>query len=89
MKDDRIQSLIDIGLKELEAQVYLQLLKEPGITGYRISKLLKKTKPTVYKILETMLEKGLIISDESAKNQIYSWQTLIAANNCYFCLSNH
>lgn len=72
MKDEKIIYLIEIGLKELEAEVYLQLLKEPGITGYRISKLLKKTKPTVYKILETLQLKGLIISDEIAKSQVFT-----------------
>lgn len=72
MKNDRIAYLMEIGLKELESEVYLQLLKEPGITGYRISKLLKKTKPTVYKVLETLQEKGLIISNEVAKNQVFT-----------------
>lgn len=72
MKNERIQGLINIGLKELEAEVYLQLLHEPGITGYRISKLLKKTKPTVYKILETLLAKGLVISNEVAKSQVFT-----------------
>ena len=72
MRDNRIQYLMDIGLKELEADVYLQLLKESGITGYRISKLLKKTKPTVYKILETLQQKGLIIANEVAKSQVFT-----------------
>ncbi len=41
-RDTSIKALTDLGLNNLEANVYLALLKEPGITGYRVGKTIPK-----------------------------------------------
>ena len=42
-------------------------MKEGGISAYKISKILKKTKPQVYKALEVMLQKGMVFRNEASK----------------------
>ncbi len=63
MKDN----LLKVGFKEIEADIYIILLKEGGISAYKISKILKKTKPQVYKALEVMLQKGMVFRNEASK----------------------
>lgn len=63
MKDN----LLKVGFKDIEAEIYIILLKEGGISAYKISKILKKTKTQVYKALELMLQKGMVYCNEAAK----------------------
>jgi len=60
MSNQQIKSLIKIGLREIEADIYLVLLKDANITAYKIAKIIEKPKTTVYKALEIMQSKGLI-----------------------------
>ncbi len=61
------KNLLKVGFKEIEADIYIILLKEGGISAYKISKILKKTKPQIYKTLEVMLQKGMVYCNEAAK----------------------
>ncbi len=61
------ENLLKVGFKEIEADIYIILLKERGISAYKISKILKKTKPQIYKALEIMLQKGMVYSNEASK----------------------
>jgi sugar-specific transcriptional regulator TrmB len=72
MEKNMVYSLQNIGFKESEAEIYLLLLEEPNITGYRISKLLKKTKPSIYKTLELLQKKGLILADQTENAQVFT-----------------
>ncbi len=72
MEKNIINSLQNSGFKESEAEIYLLLLEEPNITGYRISKLLKKTKPSIYKTLEVLQKKGLVLANQTENAQVFT-----------------
>jgi len=64
--------LVQVGFTGLEAAVYLTLLKESGLTGYRISKLAGKPVSNVYKALDSLESKGAVVSDGSGRSRLYS-----------------
>ncbi|MBN2657147.1 MAG: hypothetical protein JXR86_08815 [Spirochaetales bacterium] len=65
-----IEKLMDFGLSRLEAAVYIALLGEPGITGYRLSHNLNKPTANIYKALRSLEHKGLVRMDQSAGTQL-------------------
>jgi sugar-specific transcriptional regulator TrmB len=71
-EESSVKVLTDIGLNDLEARVYLALLKEPAITGYRVGKSLGKPVSNVYQALESLAKKGVVVlSAESGKRNYY------------------
>lgn len=72
MENKKIKSLMNVGLKELEAEIYLILLREPNITAYKVAKIVRKPKTTVYKALEVMELEGLILSNKAAQPVTFS-----------------
>ncbi|MCD4709164.1 MAG: hypothetical protein K8S62_15685 [Candidatus Sabulitectum sp.] len=70
--ENSIKALTVFGLNNLEANVYLALLKEPGITGYRVGKNLGKAVSNVYQALESLVKKGLAILHCEGKDRRYS-----------------
>jgi sugar-specific transcriptional regulator TrmB len=54
------KELIEIGLEEREADIYLQLLKAKRQTATRIAKETKINRTVVYSILEKLINKGLV-----------------------------
>lgn len=58
---------MDFGLSRLEAIAYIALLREPGITGYRLSHILDKPTANIYKALKSLETKGLVTMDKSDK----------------------
>lgn len=71
-RESRVKALTDLGLNNLEANVYLALLKEPGITGYRVSKDIGKAVANVYQALESLTRKGIAILHYQGKDRRYS-----------------
>lgn len=69
MNIDAIQKLRDIGLNQLEAEVYYLLLIENPMTAYKVGKLLKKPTANIYKAVEVLYSKGAIIIEEG-KNKL-------------------
>jgi len=67
-----INSLNSFGFTNTESEIYLILLRQPDLTGYRIAKLMNKQASNIYKALESLKIKGAIIYDESENNQKYS-----------------
>ena len=63
------QLLSSFGFSDLEANAYINLLQEPGITGYRVAKNLGKPVANTYKALDSLIKKGLIIAEENDKNK--------------------
>lgn len=61
-----------LGFNELESEVYLTVLKEPGLTGYRVAQLLGKPVPNAYKVLDMLEAKGAVVSDDSGRSRLYS-----------------
>jgi sugar-specific transcriptional regulator TrmB len=68
--------LMDVGLSELEARIYIVLLQESGLSGYRIAKTLGKTIPNVYRAIHSLRSKGAIVLDDSTGTELYSALTL-------------
>jgi len=52
--------LIQIGLSEQEAEVYIQLLKEKKQTANEVAKQTKINRSVIYSILEKLIDKGLV-----------------------------
>jgi len=66
MSADRecIQAIVEMGFTELEARVYVFLLRESPATGYRVAKGIKGSFSTVYKTLASLEAKGAIVVEE-------------------------
>jgi len=61
------ETLLSVGLNDLEAEVYLALLHEELLTGYKIGKLLGKPTANVYKALDSLAKKGAIMIEDQEK----------------------
>ena len=59
-----IEYLIDLGLNQLEAEVYLALLPEEPMTAYRIGKIIGKPTANVYKAIDVLARKGAVVIEE-------------------------
>ena len=63
--------LTALGLSEKEASVYVTLLELGKGTAYTIAKQSGLKRPTVYLILESLRQNGLILKIPHAKNQVF------------------
>jgi len=61
------QLLVDFGFTKLEADIYIYLLKESPVTGYRIAQATGKAVANTYKAIQSLQKKGAIIVDDSEK----------------------
>jgi HTH-type transcriptional regulator, sugar sensing transcriptional regulator len=59
-----MQALVDLGLTNLEAEVYVFLLSESPATGYRVASGLGKPAANTYKAIESLAAKGAVVVDE-------------------------
>lgn len=60
-----VAKLIKLGFNRLEAEVYLTLLRESPLTGYRIAQILNKAAANTYKALELLEKRGAVIAEET------------------------
>lgn len=56
---DAVQALPDLGLNQLEAEVYAVLLRESPATGFRLAQILDKSAAGIYKALESLANQGV------------------------------
>ncbi len=63
----QIDSLIEIGLNNLEAEVYVYLLSHLPATAYKIGKDINKPTANVYKAIESLSKKGAVIIEDNNK----------------------
>ena len=56
-------ALRELGLTETEARIYCQLARAGASTGYRIAKDISKAAPNVYAALDSLANRGAVISD--------------------------
>lgn len=68
-KSEPIQALTELGLTELEAEIYISLLKESPATGYRIAQMIGKPTGNTYKAIQTLSAKGAILIEEVPRRQ--------------------
>ena len=67
MKNDTLLHLLrDLGLNELEANIYIWLLENKRSTGYKIAGQIGKPVANTYKALKSLQNKGAVMSDSSS-----------------------
>lgn len=59
-----IDTLTNLGLNQLEAEVYTSLLTNLPMTGYRLGKMLGRPTANVYKALDGLAQKGAVLIEE-------------------------
>lgn len=60
--------LRELGLNQLESEIYIFMLPQPPMTAYKIAKNVSKPTANVYKAVETLSRKGaLIVEDGSSR----------------------
>ena len=62
-----IESLRPFGFTEIEAEVYVALLRESPATGYRVSHAIGKPTPNTYKAIQSLQQRGAVIVDEGQR----------------------
>jgi len=60
-----VEHLVALGFSELEADVYVFLLRESPATGYRVAQAIGRTAANTYKAIETLEARGAIMVEES------------------------
>ena len=66
MKNESLLIMLkDLGLSELEANIYIWLLENKRSTGYKIAGQIGKPVANTYKSLKSLQNKGAVISDDS------------------------
>ena len=68
---DLTQTLQNLGLTEKEAKIYMALLPFSGATAYLVSQRSGLKKPTVYVVLENLVQKGFVLKMPQNKKTLY------------------
>lgn len=58
-----------MGLNDLEADVYMLLLQEEALTGYKVAKQLGKPTANVYKAIDSLAKKGALLLEDKQSSQ--------------------
>ncbi len=72
MNEEKIKLLRDIGLTRLQANIYVVLLQESGMTGYKIARKINEPVSNTYEALDSLQKKGAIISNEISGKRKYT-----------------
>jgi len=67
-----IGKLNRFGFNKLEAEVYITLLKDSPLTGYRLAQILNKAAANTYKALESLEKKGAVVAEETPTMKQYA-----------------
>jgi hypothetical protein len=59
-----VETLVELGFTPLEAEIYVRLLRDAPVTGYRVAQSLGKPAANVYKAIESLQAKGAVLVDE-------------------------
>lgn len=67
-ENEMVSGLEKLNFSRLEAQIYMALLDEGGLSGYQLAKKINISRPSIYNALDHMYEKGMIslVPDPSA-----------------------
>ncbi len=63
--DNTIDSLKQLGLNQLESEVYLYLLKNQQMTAYKVGKSINKPTANVYKAIDSLSQKGAVLIESN------------------------
>jgi len=80
MNEDMLKMLINLGFSRIESEIYIALLKESPLTGYKIAQLLSKSRSNVYQALRSLKNKGGIVELRTQKTKQYK---VIPIENIY------
>ena len=61
-----------LGLTEAESKVYLHILKSGPSPVLQVAKLLELSRVTIYNVIESLTEQGLMTSVEKGRKQLYA-----------------
>ena len=67
---DILPILTSLGLNQLEAEVYCDLLAQGPGTGYGVGKRLGKATANVYKAVDSLAEKGGVVIEDGGRNRL-------------------
>ncbi len=70
--DNIVAKFVKTGFSRLEAEVYITLLKDSPLTGYRIAQVLNKAAANTYKALESLEKKGAVVALQAPNIKQYS-----------------
>jgi len=62
---NNIDSLKQLGLNQLEAEVYLHLLSNKQMTAYKVGKSINKPTANVYKAIDSLSKKGAVLIESN------------------------
>ena len=68
--DPGLEALEQLGLTPLEARAYVVLLREGPSTAYRVAQKIDRPPPNVYRLIESLVEKGLV-EVQDGKKKLY------------------
>ncbi|MFJ8090276.1 TrmB family transcriptional regulator [Lysinibacillus sp. NPDC095746] len=67
-----IAQLKELGFTEYEAKAYIALVQNSHVSAYQVSKNSGIPRARIYDILDVLVEKGLVLKEETADQTIYS-----------------
>ncbi|WP_445477301.1 TrmB family transcriptional regulator [Lysinibacillus irui] len=70
--EELIAQLKDMGFTEYEAKAYTALVQQSHVSAYQVSKNSGIPRARVYDILNILVEKGIVLKEESAEQTTYS-----------------
>jgi sugar-specific transcriptional regulator TrmB len=70
--NDHVKRLVDSGLSEREAKLYLALIEHPGVTGRELQRLAGIPANKVYETLHRMVERKLCLARQAGNIKRYS-----------------
>jgi sugar-specific transcriptional regulator TrmB len=78
--DATITALEELGLTRLEAQTYIALLRDGPSTAYGIAKSIGKPASNAYRIIDSLVAKQLVITEEGAKKgfRALPWEQMLS-----------
>ncbi|MBU0466754.1 MAG: helix-turn-helix domain-containing protein [Nanoarchaeota archaeon] len=71
MQEEILKCLVDFGLKNKEAEVFLCLVGKNKLTAYEIAKQLSLFRSTTYEILNRLVEKGFVTQSKIGKTSFF------------------
>ena len=67
-----IELLKNIHFSETEATIYIHLLRNPGLTVFQISKDLHLSRSSIYSIIESMYDQGILLLENGSKDLYFA-----------------
>jgi len=72
MNENKIKQVMNIGLTDIEARIYLYLLGNSPATGYKVARAIKKQVANTYQSLSELEEKGILYLEEGSSKQYFA-----------------